>query len=103
RPAALAAALRVNKIIIAARVERIGMRPKLLPGRVALALKRLAVRQRKTEQIGDPLLDLGALRVAGIEIAVFARTKIRDAEVVRDLRRPPPRVDPRHHCSAGLR
>src|SRR5206468_12386004 len=75
-PAALAPAFGVDEKVVAAGVERVRMRPELLPGSIALSLERLAVSGRQAKQVADLALDLGDERVRGVEVARLAGAEI---------------------------
>ena len=84
----------------AARFERVGVRLELLAGRIALALQRLACRERQAKQLGDRRIDLGDDRIAPVEVAGLAGAERRDPDIVGDLRRPALGVDARDQLGA---
>ena len=93
----------MDQEIVAARVEGVGVRLELLAGGIALPLQRLACGERKAEQRRDPAVDLGNQRVLPVEVARLAGSKIWDAEIVGDFRRPATLVDKRNKFGASLR
>src|SRR5207253_2132007 len=93
----------VNVKIIAAGLERVGVRLELLARRVALTLQRLAVFKREAKQRGDLAVDLAHGRVAPVEVTGLAGAEVRDPDIVSDLRRPALRVDPLDQRGAGWR
>ena len=101
RPGALAGVGGVHVKVVAAGLERVGVRLELLAGRVALALQRLARVERQAEQLGDLAVDLADDGVAPVEVAGFARPEIGDADVVGDLGRAALVVDPLDQRGAG--
>jgi len=58
---------------------------------------------RKAEEPGDLPIDCADNRITPIEIARVARAEVRDTDVVGDLRRTPPLVDPLDERRAGRR
>jgi hypothetical protein len=91
----------VDVIIIAARLECVGVRLEFLAGGIALALQRLAGGRVEAEQRGDVSIDFGDDRVSPVKIAGLAGPIVGNADVVGDLGRPPPRVDPLDQRRAG--
>lgn len=84
----------MDEIIVTARFKRVGVRPELLTGCIALALERLARGEFETEQFGDLAPNVGHHGVTRIEVARLAGAEVGDSHIVGDGRWPALGVDP---------
>ena len=102
RPRALAGVGGVHIKVIAAGLERVGVRLEFLARRVALALQRLArARAARPSKSADLAVDLADHRIAPVEVAGLARPEIGDPDIVGDFGRATLVVDPLDQRGAG--